>query len=219
MCALAIAEKKFKEKTNFTFFEYCAKINKMTIDKMNKVKDSRNDLNCKIWSGYGIRDEAMLCIETKREYINFEYIEEVGINVIKLFIKYMEYINKKHFVGISINKIEDAPSSLCVDPFVDLPMIMYIPEFAEILMSKISHSFMETDEFKKMGINQIIFEIYLLMPNATVNDMKNFATRDGEIKNYDTIEDEIFIIGKYKNYIYKNDEIDIENFDSIICYS
>jgi len=219
MYALAEAEKIFKEKSGFSLFEYCAKVSDTAVNDTMEYHKSNNGLNCKLWSGYNIRGELAFFIEKKRSFINMEYFEELGINTVKYFIKNMKYITNKHFVGVCVNITADIPPSLFIDPFINLPMVVYMPQFTEILVTKIAHSFMKTEAFKKAGIDRIKFEIYLLMPETTLSDLKGSMKSDGELVDYDSFEEEDFIIAKFKEYDIIERKINESEFDSIICYS
>lgn len=217
--ALAEAEKIFKDNSGFSLFEYCALVNDTAVDDTLKEHKRNGGLSCKLWNGYDIRGELAFFIERKRSFINMEHLEALGVNTVKFFIKNMKYITNKHFVGVCVNITEDIPPSLFMDPFINLPMVVYMPQFAEILVTKIAHSFMKTETFQKAGIDHIMFEIYLLMPETTLSDVKNSIKSDGELLDYDSFEDEDFIIAKYKEYDIIERKIIESDFDSIICYS
>ena len=218
MMAIVEAERKFKKQSGFALHEYCAKITGLSLKDMADDESLEKSLSCRLHGGYGIRNEAMSFNERKRRHINMKYMEQLGIDVVKGFLKNMKYIDTKHFVSIAVNTIDDLEPSLLIDPFVGLPMVMYMPEFVEILIAKVAHSFMGTPTFRKAEIDHIYFEIFLLMPETTVADMKEFARADGEIRDYGSIEEEDFIVGRYKTYDICESDVSEDDFDSIICY-
>lgn len=219
MVALVQAERKFRDKTGFSLIEYCSDVTEHSLGETMRNVRFKNGNNSKLWNGYEIRDEATYLLDCKRKYIDIALIEELGKDVVSNFVKNMKYVNTKHFCGICVNTTDDIPPSLFTDPFIDLPMIVYMPEFTEILVTKLAYSFLTTKEFQEAGMDTMKFEIFILMPEATLKDLSKIVKKDNELKDYYALEDYDFIIGKYKSYAIREDDIDSNEFDSIICYS
>jgi hypothetical protein len=220
MVALADIEHEIKEKNKTSFFELCKSINTSVIENLkDEVDEEPNDV---LWNGYGIVDEAICVFNTKRSFIEKFDTEHYNTELLKHFNFYKEYANTKHFCAICVQfNDEYIKPNIIEDPAISLPLISYIPKFTKIICEKVAHSFLSTDVFQNIGIEEMNTDVYLLMPETRTSDICSLYDKQCRIKDYDGLESNDFITAKYKTYTFTEEEYSEheDELDSIIGFA
>lgn len=219
LCAIAKAERAFHERSGFSLYDYCTTVSERALkDVLDKVK-SEEGKPCLLWNGYSLGEEARSIVEMRRKYIDKGYMEKLGSDIVGYFIGYMKESTKSRFTAVCIHTTEEIPESLFIDSTAKLPLVVYVPDFADALIRKLAQGFFAEECFRNAGIERVCFDVYLVMPNAGVDDLRKHYKADGELKDPDGFKDSQLVIGKYKSYSIAESDIDADELDTVIGYS
>lgn len=220
MTALADVEEIVRKKNGISLFELCKKVNRDTIKVLkSEDDDGTNDV---LWNGYGISDEALTALESKRKSLNGMKLSYFNDELLKRFNFYKEYAKTKHFCAFCVQKNDEyVTPNIIEDPVLSLPLIVYIPKFAKMLCEKVAQAFLESDVFQGIGIDEILTDVFLLMPTAKVSDVCSLYDKKLKIKDYGGIEDCGFVTGKYKTFRFTDASLAerTEQMDSVIGFA
>lgn len=220
MTAMADVECIVRDMTGKDFFKLCGDMNGSVVECLESVgKCGDDDV---LWDGYGISGESVKAFLAKRGFFDEIDFDKINEELVKRFNFYREYVETKHFCAFCVQFNDDLVTPNVVeDPVVSLPLVVYIPKFAEAICEKVAMNYLTSDVFQDVGIEGMNTNLYLLMPDAKVSDLKSLYKKNLKVKDFDGIEECDFVTGLYKTLSFdletsmeREDEL-----DSIIGYA
>ena len=219
LTAMADVEEGVRKKTGVGFFELCKRMNGDVLDSIDGGVDIDGTI---LWDGYGISNESLSVFKSKRGCFDGFDFKWLNGELVKRFNFYREYVETKHFCAFCIqHNGELVFPNIIEEPELGIPLLVFIPRFGKLLCEKVAHEFLSSSVFQDLGIDEMHTDLYLLMPKATLADIKTLYSKSLKIKDFDGIEDKEFVTGKYKTLTFSEEAYSDreETLDSMIGFA